>query len=104
MQHYEKALDLIEAIETSAEKSNYDFTNAQIETICNIKSLAESKQLISNHNWEYLCRMYARINGHIKEQDLISEGFSSAKALSISLILSVAVVVVIAVLVWGVTR
>lgn len=100
-----RILDLIEAIEVSAEKNNYELSTKQKILISKLKVKAEKEMWVSNNYWELLCNLFNEVEGRKRPgQYLIDEALSSHAALGIALLFSVAVFFSIVFLIWGFTR
>lgn len=62
-----RILDLIEAIEVSAEKRNYILSTKQRILISRLKVKAEKDMWVSNNYWELLCNLFNSVEGRTKK-------------------------------------
>ncbi len=82
-----RILELVEAVEISAEKSKYPLSTKQRIFLSRLKVKAEKDMYVSNNYWELLCDLYNEIEG--RKRQIINEGFGSSKMLSLAFILTV---------------
>lgn len=100
-----RILELIEAIEVSAEKRNYELSTKQRILISKLKVKAEKDMWVSNNYWELLCDMFNEVEGRKNpHRESIEEAISSHAALGIALLFTIAVFFSIVILIWGFTR
>ena len=100
-----RVLDLIEAIEVSAEKSKYLFSPEQLIMLLRLKVKAKKEMPVSNNYWELLCDLFNEIEGRKNpHRELVNEAFASQAALAAGLIFSVVVILSIVVFVWGINQ